>query len=266
MKKLRISLTAILFAIILTVSTGVFAYGSQVDTLDGITMPSSLTNGEGTVSTSLTGEMSYQFVKITQEQYAKYKKYEAQYNLIKAYIKQDSNYDSMASNYEKTYKQTANGIMDEYGIQFNEEGLNALRNQWIADMVTYSESAWIKSTDLKIKLDLTTFEGTQYYIGWVKIGTTVDAEVYKVTGTKSNNGEKPTTPTEPSTPSTPSTPTEPTTPGSTTSGDKTSATNKDNTATSKTIPYAGASKIIVYLITIAGVMTGIFYIKYKKIK
>ena len=263
MKKLRISLTAMLFAIILTVSTGVFAYGSQVDTLDGITMPSSLTNGEGTVSTSLTGEMSYQFVKITQEQYAKYKKYEAQYNLIKAYIKQDSNYDSMASNYEKTYKQTANGIMDEYGIQFNEEGLNALRNQWIADMVTYSESVWIKSTDLKIKLDLTTFEGTQYYIGWVKIGTTVDAEVYKVTGTKSNNGEKPTTPTEPSTPSTP---TEPTTPGSTTSGDKTSTTNKDTTATAKTIPYAGTSNMLIGLIVITSAIAGISYIRYRKIK
>lgn len=263
MKKLRISLTAMLFAIILTVSTGVFAYGSQVDTLDGITMPSSLTNGEGTVSTSLTGEMSYQFVKITQEQYAKYKKYEAQYNLIKAYIKQDSNYDSMASNYEKTYKQTANGIMDEYGIQFNEEGLNALRNQWIADMVTYSESAWIKSTDLKIKLDLTTFEGTQYYIGWVKIGTTVDAEVYKVTGTKSNNGEKPTTPTEPSTPLTP---TEPTTPGSTTSGDKTSTTNKDTTATAKTIPYAGTSNMLIGLIVITSAIAGISYIRYRKIK
>lgn len=263
MNKLKISLTAMLFAIILTVSTGVFAYGSQVDTLDGITMPSSLTNGEGTVSTSLTGEMSYQFVKITQEQYAKYKKYEAQYNLIKAYIKQDSNYDSMASNYEKTYKQTANGIMDEYGIQFNEEGLNALRNQWIADMVTYSESAWIKSTDLKIKLDLTTFEGTQYYIGWVKIGTTVDAEVYKVTGTKSNNGEKPTTPTEPSTPSTP---TEPTTPGSTTSGDKTSTTNKDTTATAKTIPYAGASNMLIGLIVITSAIAGISYIRYRKIK
>lgn len=258
MKKLKISLTAILFATILTITTGVFAYGSQVDTRDGITMPSSLTNGEGTVSTSLTGEMSYQFVEITSEQYAKYKKYEAQSNLIKAYIKQDSNYDSLATSYEETYKQTANGIMEEYGIQFNEEGLDALRNQWIADLVNYNEANWVKSTDLKIKLDLTTFEGTKYYLCWVKIGEALpDAQAYKATGTKTNKEEEPTEPTKPTTPATPS---------GTTSGDKTSTANKDNTATAKTIPHAGASDILIYLIAVASVIAGISYIRYRKIK
>ena len=258
MKKLKISLTAILFATILTISTGVFAYGSQVDTHDNITMPGSLTNGEGTVSTSLTGEMSYQFVEITSEQYAKYKKYEAQYNLIKAYIKQDSNYDSLATSYEETYKQTANGIMTDYGIQFNEEGLNALRNQWIADLVNYNEANWVKSTDLKIKLDLTTFEGTKYYLCWVKIGEALpDAQAYKATGTKTNKEEEPTEPTKPTTPATPS---------GTTSGDKTSTANKDNTATAKTIPHAGASDILIYLIAVASVIAGISYIIYRKIK
>lgn len=264
MNKLKISLTAMLFAIILTVSTGVFAYGSQVDTLDGITMPSSLTNGEGTVSTSLTGEMSYQFVEITQEQYAKYKKYEAQYNLIVAYINNDIKHDSMAEDYEKKYNENEIGIKEFYGIQFNKAGLDTVRSQWIADMVKYSESAWIKSTDSRIKLDLTTFEGTKYYLCWVKIGEALpEFQAYKVTGTKSNNGEKPTTPTEPSTPSTP---TEPTTPGSTTSGDKTSTTNKDTTATAKTIPYAGTSNMLIGLIVITSAIAGISYIRYRKIK
>ena len=267
MKKLKISLTAILFATILTITTGVFAYGSQVDTRDGITMPSSLTNGEGTVSTSLTGEMSYQFVEITSEQYAKYKKYEAQYNIIKANMNNDINHDSLAEDYQKTYGETINAIKTEYGIQFNEEGLNIVRQKWISDLVKYQESSWIKSTDLKVKLDLTTFEGTKYYLCWVKIGEAIpDAQAYKVTGTKSNKEEQPTKPTEPTKPPNPTTPTTPTTPNGTTSGDKTSTANKDNTATAKTIPHAGASDILVYLIAVASVIAGISYIRYRKIK
>ena len=58
MKNLKISLTAIIFAIILTMSASVFAHGSQVDTMNSITMPGSLSNGSGNISTSLSGDMS----------------------------------------------------------------------------------------------------------------------------------------------------------------------------------------------------------------
>lgn len=127
MKNLKILFTSIITILMLTISAEVFAYGSQVDTMNVITMPGSLSNGKGEVSTTISGSMSYQFVEITAEKYATIARYEAIYNLISAYIKNDSNYDSIATNYENKYNQTANGIMTEYGIQFNEEGLNAIK-------------------------------------------------------------------------------------------------------------------------------------------
>lgn len=263
MKNLKISLTTILTAILLTLSTGVYAYGSQVDTANAITMPSALNNGTGNVTTTVSGEMSYQFVEITSDKYAKIKKYEAIYNLIKAYINLDSNYDTLVADYQRTYNETANAIEDEYGIQFNEEGLNAIKGLWITELTTYSESAWVKANGTTISLDLTTFKGTKYYIAWVKIGDTVDAEAYIVTGTKKD--EKPSNDTNNNTINN-----NVVTDNNTTNNNNEVTPNKkqDTTASSsgKTLPKTGVSSTVIGLIALAGASAGISYKKYRKIK
>ena len=259
MKNLKIYLTSIIAIMILAVSAEVYAYGSQVDTMNVITMPSSLTSGTGTVSTTISGDMSYQFVEITSEKYATIKKYETIYNLISAYIAQDSNYDTLATNYEKTYNQTANGIMTEYGIQFNEEGLNAIKGLWITELTTYSESAWIKATGKTITLDLTTFEGTKYYIAWVKIADTYDAEIYKVTGTKKaeeKEEQKEETKNEVKNEAK----------NEVVNKTENKATTDTTTVSGKTLPKTGLSSSILSLIIVAILAAGISYIKYNKIK
>lgn len=254
MKKIKFYLTAIVATIILSVSTGVYAYGSQVDTKNAITMPTSLSNGTGNITTTITGSMKYQFVEITSEKYAIIKKYEAIYNLISAYINQDSNYDSIATKYEKTYNQTANGIMTEYGIQFNEEGLNAIKGLWISELTTYDSSAWITASGTTISLDLTIFEGTKYYIAWVQVGDTYDAEVYIVTGTKKEEQkeeqeevQKEETKNE--------------------VVEKENTIKKDTTTVStKTLPKTGISSSVLGLLVIAILAAGVSFIKYNKIK
>lgn len=261
MKNLKISLTAIVTAILLTISTGVYAYGSQVDTANAITMPSALNNGKGNIATSVSGDIKYQFVEINQTKYAAIKKYEAIYNLINAYIKQDNSYETLLANYQKAYNETANAIIDKYGIQFNEEGLNAIKGLWITELTTYNESAWVNVNGTTISLDLTTFKGTKYYIAWVKIGDTYDAEAYIVTGTGSekdenkneneNENENDNTIKNDNATSTPSTP------------------NKtDTTASSsgKILPKTGVSSTVLGLIVVAGTSAGISYRKYRKIK
>ena len=259
MKNLKISLTTILTAILLTFSTGVYAYGSQVDTANAITMPSALNNGTGNLTTTVSGEMSYQFVEITSDKYAKIKKYEAIYNLIKAYINLDSNYDTLVAEYQRTYNETANAIKDEYGIQFNEEGLNAIKGLWITELTTYSESAWVNANGTTISLDLTTFKGTKYYIAWVKIGDTVDAEAYIVTGTKKDEEPNNNTTTN-----------NEVSDNKTTNSNNDLTTNKkqDTTASSsgKTLPKTGVSSTVLGLIAVAGASAGISYKKYRKIK
>lgn len=259
MKNLKISLTAIVVAILLTISTGVYAHGSQVDTANAITMPSALNNGQGNVTTSISGDMKYQFVEISQTKYESIKRYEAIYSLINAYIKQDDNYETLLANYQKTYNETANGIMDKYGIQFNEEGLNAIKGLWITELTTYNESSWISANGTTISIDLTTFTGTKYFIAWVKIGDTYDAETYIVTGTgskKDDNKNDNTIKNDNTTKKENIT----TTPSTT---DK-----KDTTASSsgKTLPKTGISSTVLGLIAVAGASAGISYKKYRKIK
>lgn len=279
MKNLKISLTAIIFAIILTISTGVYAYGSQVDTANVITMPSTLNNGTGNVTTTLSGAMSYQFVEITSEKYQKIKKYEAIYNLIKAHINSDSNYETLLAKYQQTYNETANAIINTYGIQFNEEGLNAIKGLWITELTTYSESAWVESNGTTISIDLTTFKGTKYYIAWVKIGDTYDAQAYIVTGTKKDedNKEPENKPNEDNKDENKNeTPNNNTTNNNLVNDNKTTNNNdaltpakkQDTTASSagKTMPKTGVSSTILGLIAVAGASAGVSYIKYRKIK
>lgn len=262
MKNLKISLTAIIFAIILTMSASVFAHGSQVDTMNEITMPGSLNDGKGNVTTGLSGEMSYQFVEISSSEYNTILKREAQYNLVKAFIDGAANYDELAEKYEKTYNQTANGIKSEYSdedgndIQFDEAGLSAIKGELIADLKTYNDSNWVKASGKTISLDLSTFKGTKYFIGWVRIDNTYDAEAYKVEGTKKDE-QKP----ENNTPvdNTPKNETP-------VKKDNTTTPKKDTTTVSKTIPHTGASSLVLGLITIAGTAAGISYRKYSKIK
>ena len=188
MRNFKISFTTLVALIILLVTTSVLAHGSQVDSANSITMPASLSNGTGTVTTAIAGDMSYQFVEINADKYAKIKKLEAIYNLINEYIKamngQTNTYEATLAQYQKDYNETANAIMSTYGIKFNVEGLNAIKSAWVYELTTYDDSAWVKASGKTITLDLTTFEGTKYYIGWVKIGDTYDAEVYVATGTK----------------------------------------------------------------------------------
>ena len=261
MKNLKILFTVVIAILVLAMSAEVFAYGSQVDTMNVITMPSSLSNGKGEVLTTITGSMSYQFVEITAEKYATIAKYEAIYNLINAYIKNDSNYDSIATNYENKYNQTANGIMTEYGIQFNEEGLNAIKGLWISELTTYDSSAWVVAEGKTISIDLTTFEGTKYYIAWVQIGDTYDAEIYTLVGTKKQEEPKQEEPKqeEPSKeePKQEETPKENITEN---------VKNTDTTVSKTVLPKTGLKTSIIGIIMVSLIGAVISYTKYSKIK
>lgn len=256
MKIMKNYLVVLMMICMLAIPMQLYAYGSQVDSANAITMPESLSKGKGNVSTSLSGAMSYQFVEITSSKYNTIRKYEAICDLITAYMKGSSSYDSLASSYESTYNQTANGIMTEYEIQFNKEGYNAIRGLWVSELTSYNESAWKSTEGHSIAIDLNTFKGTKYYIAWVKIGDTYDAEVYKVTGTKSEE-EKTNKDTE-------SDKKEDKTVKEPDSSKKTSS--KDTTmAKSKKLPQTGLNGIIVLTLMLIFIITGsVSYIKYNK--
>ena len=259
MKKTKVYLTILMIMLILAAPLNTLAHGSQVNSTNAITMPESLSNGKGDVSTSISGNMSFQFVEISSSKYEIIKKYETICHLIRAYINGSSNYDSLATSYESTYNQTADGIMTEYGIQFDEEGYNAIRGLWVAELTSYSESAWISAEGRSISLDLNTFTGTKYYIAWVKIGDTYDAEAYKVTGTKSNENTNPST--------------EPKSENKVDNIVKTPDTTSQISSTDKTtvqaskLPQTGLNETILAVLMIVFVITGVVsYIKYKSIK
>lgn len=271
MKNLKISLTAIIAAIILTISTGVYAY-TGIGNVEIQAMPSSLSNGTATVSNA----SKYQFVEITSEKYSTIKKLEAQYKLLKAYLAYtadntnttlESAYSSECDSYYATYGNknetrdaTINNVLNSYtmGSTMAEE----CKSKWVNELVEFNASNWSNVTDSKIQIDLSTFSGTKYYIAWVETSTSGKyyAEAYKVTGTKkdddkkdnnTNNGTK----TDNTTPTSKN--------ESTTNTPKTITTNK---STDSKLPYTGTSDIVVGLIAVATVISGIAYVRYRKIK
>ena len=273
MKKIKIYLMSMVAIIMLVMSTQVFADENYVDPENAITMPSALSEGKGTVSTSISGDTNYQFIEINSSKYETIKKYEAIYDLIYAYIHSSDNYETLAENYRKTYNQTINGITTTYGISLDKSGLNAIRALWVSELTTYNESSWTHADGKTISVDLTTFEGTKYYIAWVKIGDTYDAEVYKVTGTKTNkeetgtgtegNDEKENEGSETGTAGSKN-------PGSTTTsnGTKNNGSKKTDTTVSaaKKLPQTGINSFVLLLILGLTNFSIVSYKKYRNIK
>ncbi|MBQ2937700.1 MAG: LPXTG cell wall anchor domain-containing protein [Clostridia bacterium] len=289
MKKFKISLTAIVAAIILSISTGVFAYTGvgDVDPEFKFTMPSSLSNGEGTVS-GVSGTMNYQFVEITSEKYTSIKKLEAQYDMIEVYVRYAENptdeglikeWENAGNKYTNQYGGTATDVLNQYGV--GPDILTLCRNAWIVELTNFDASKWISSSDNKISIDISTFEGTKYYIAWIQVGDTYDAEAYMVTGTKQEEQiedkqeeqiedkkeeqieDKKEEQIEDKQEET----------KSETAGNEVKNETKTNnlktdttTVSSKTLPKTGANGSILGLLVIAVIATGVSYIKYRKIK
>lgn len=261
MKNLKISLTAIIFAIILTISTGVFANTgvAEVDPDHKITMPSSLSDGKAVVS----GISSYQFVEINEAKYNNIKKIEAQYKLIEILVESNNDPDNenltqklntATQEYKNNYGESATDVFNKYGN--GPDILKLCENAWVVALGDFDSSKWVNANNGEISIDLSTFKGTKYYVGWVKSADTYDAEAYKVDGTKKDE-QKP----ENNTPvdNTPKNETP-------VKKDNTITPKKDNTTVSKTIPHTGANSLVLGLITIAGTVAGISYKKYSKIK
>ena len=277
MKNLKIlSVAIICMAIVLTIATSVFAYGGvgDVDPEYRISMPSSLSNGQGSVS-GVSGSMSYQFVEISQAKYATIKKLEAQYDLIEVYVRYAANptdegltqeYNTACDKYVGQYGGTVTEVLNHYGV--DAEILTLCRNEWIAELTDFNANNWETATGNNISIDLSTFEGTKYFIGWIRTADGIyDAEAYQVTGTKT---EEPTPDKDPEPEKDPEKQPEKT-PDNTndnTPSTKTDDTTKkaDTTTATKTIPKTGISSTLLVLLSLAGATTGISYIKYRKIK
>lgn len=280
MKNLKISLTVIVVAIILTISTGVYAY-TGIGNVEIQSMPNSLSNGTATVSNAT----KYQFVEITSEKYSTIKKLEAQYKLLKAYLAYTNDPDdsSLSSAYSaecdsyyaefgdknETRDATINAVLNSYtmGSTMAEE----CKSVWVNELVEFNDSDWTNVTDNKIQIDLSTFKGTKYYIAWVETNTSGKyfAEVYKVTGTKKDeqNNNNTTNNTTNNTVKNDTKNTTPTKNETKTNGTtNTSTAIKTNKTTASKLPHTGVNDVIVGLIATASTASGIAYLRYRKIK
>ena len=263
MKNLKIALTTLVAIIILTISTGAFAYTGvgDVDPEYSIKMGSELNNGVASVSGA--SDFSYQFVEISEAKYNTIKRLEAEFDLIQVYVTYTSDIDHEVSakqwedaqaKFASIYGQgkeaaaVATEVLNKYGI--GPDILTLCRNAWIVELTDFDANKWEKSTDNKLTLDLTKFTGTKYFIGWINTGSVYDAEVYKVVGTGAEQEPATTDKKE-----------------ETKNETKKEATPiKTNKSTESTLPHTGVSDVIVALIATASVATGVSYIKYRKIK
>ncbi len=287
MKNLKISLTAVIAAIILATSTSVFATDTNVTFDDtAIKMPTSLTNGKGEVTGVTVGatKMSYQFVvgQISDQDIAKIERYEEEVKIAEAYgtyvegqidpsdaTNPDlTNYQSLLAAYKNKYYKDATEetqIMSLDGVTalntstaFNRAVTVDVWESYIATLYGQRPEAWTESTDNKtVEIDLSTIEGTKNVVLWVKCEgsrTAYRPQYYKVTGTKKAEEPKNEQKNE--------------------AKNETEIKQENNkkpvqnigkeTSTSK-LPYTGASTTIIAIIAVAAVAAGVSYIKYRNV-
>lgn len=279
MKNLKISLTAIVVAILLTISTGVYAYAGEgeVDPNYTISMPGTLSNGAGNVS-GVSGAMEYQFVEITEAKYNEIKKLEAQFELIQVYMNySDNSSDEGVTNswreacekYAKKYgdgstetNQVVTEVLNKYGI--GPDILKSCRKAWVVALPDFDASKWESATSSKVELDITKFEGTKYYVAWIKSGDIYDAEAYVVkgTGSKKDNNTDNTTKNDNTIKNDNTTKND----NGTVTPNTTTKTDTTASSSGKILPKTGISSTVLGLIAVAGASAGISYRKYRKIK
>lgn len=270
MKNLKISLTTLVFAIILTISTGVFA-ANDLDLENKITMPSSLSNGKGTVSTSLSGNMKYQFVEISKAKYDQLVKYEYMMKVVKAYMNRQNDgeaYNKAVEEYKAKYNENVSAIKDGVEVvagetlkySFDEAGYRAMKSAWTHTIGAYNANAWIDSSDKTISVDTTTFDGTKYYVAFVNIGDVYDAQEYVVTGKKVEKSDEKNNETKNE--AKPNT-----TKNNNTNTPKTISTGKsDGSSTASKLPHTGVSDVVLGALATISTVAGVSYVRYRKIK
>lgn len=275
MKSLKISLTTIVFAVILTISTGVFA--TTTATLDDsiIAMPGALNDGKGTVSSSI-GTVSYQFVLdgISNDSIALINRYEEEIALIKAYNNYEAEVASLAVDPADTSApsyQTFKSLEDAYKSKYTElsdgtdfgstsayeaNKVDVLESKIIALYGDFDDSKWVSAVNSSAELDLSTFKGTKNAVLWVRTSSgsanQYRPQWYKVTGTQTD--------------AEPQQEQEQPKDNTVKEAKKIQTAKKDGSSTSTSIPHAGVSDVVVGAMAAVASIGGVSYIRYRKIK
>ena len=276
----------------------------KLDPNDEITIYDTLTNGQGVISVSRNisiYKLYYQWVEIDNDLYK-------QIRQLKDELKVITNYQvylatNLSSDYD-TYTSSLENYKTKYGTTI--EDMTSARVEAIylkiEELLPEYAGVWQRTTNNAFYMDLTSFSGVKDYVLWAQLekedGTYIyDAEIFEITGTKSNNTEpennnntvENTTNTVENTTNTTNTvenitnttntvenitnttnnvdntTTTPKTDNGNTSS--TSTTPKtDGTTTSSSLPYTGVvSKVSLLGIIVTLVVTVMSYIKYRRV-
>lgn len=194
MKTIKKTLIAIMILVIVFVITNANAYtGGVVDAGDEIEISTVLNNGNATVNTSTSlsnSTMYYQFVEMDNTKYNQIRKLKDELNVATYYRTNENN--QTAQNYDN-YISALNYYQTKYGetlTRFSYERIEELKALIIGNLPDYTND-WILTSNNTISIDLSSFSGTKYFTAWVKVQngnrTVYDAQIYDVTGTKTEN-------------------------------------------------------------------------------
>ena len=295
MKNLKMYFSIILTAVILTISTAVFAYdGSSIVFNDKIFMPESLVDGkvEVKVTRDVTNyTMYYEFVEINNSTYKEIVKLKDELKVAEYYNiweDQDGLSNEETSNYKK-YVEAYEAYKAKYGTtvdDYTDAHIDVVESKIVSLWASYTNN-WSTASGNIASMDLSSFSGTKDFVLWVKVqdanATYYFADVYELTGTKSNQDNNNNTNTD-------NTNKDNTNKDNTTNNDKNNTNNSNNnvnsnsknnskgkseakntmndstTSSTKTLPKTGISNIIMIFAFMTSIVAGISYVKYRKIK
>ena len=178
-------------------SISAFAYTGEVDTNDNIQISDTLINGRGNIH--ITRDITdytlyYECLKMDSDVYQKIKKLKAQLQLIQYFSiyereQTDANhavYEAAQESYKNLYGQNFFSLSEEQADK-NIAEIHSLLPDYV--------DAWTKTDNNTINLDLSSFSGTIDCVIWAKLQTKegkiiYDAEVFEITGTKSEETEQ----------------------------------------------------------------------------
>lgn len=202
---LKTTLSALIIALVSTLTMSVYAYSGTMDANDNIKIRDSISNGKGIVEVSGDAaagyRLYYQWVEINSNTYKEIKKVNDEmevisyYNLYEGYTA--AGLQDKANEFGQKYENALKAYKAAYGIgieDFSNAHYAQLKASKINLLPNFDETKWTQTTDNTFSKDLSTFSGKKDYVAWIKLETksgtvAYDAQAFELIGTKQTSSD-----------------------------------------------------------------------------
>ena len=188
MSKLKSLLIVLMVTVIVLMHVSSYAISALLNN-NKIQISEFVTAENGNITTDATNyDLYYQWVEIDNSTYNQLKKLRSELQIIQYYNIYIDTFDEDDHDIYESAQEAYKATYGDYFSDINDERVDINESKIISLLPNYTDD-WTKATNNQYSIDLSTFNGVQDFVLWVKLAetsgtTSYNAEIFELTGTK----------------------------------------------------------------------------------